>query len=164
MSLLTCDICDAHEDQIASGEVQVFPPMFMKFGRHAQFAGRAVTLKLFEENVLVRNQLETPGNGNVLVIDGGGSFRCALVGGNLAKLAEQDGWAGFVVNGCIRDVDEINACNIGVRALAAFPVKSAKRNTGQENVRLHFAGITVNPGDWIYADTDGVLVSAVKLG
>ena len=163
MSLLTCDICDAYEDKIASGELQVFTPIFKQFGRKTQFAGPAVTLKLFEENVLVRNKLETPGNGQVLVIDGGGSLRCALVGGNLAKLAEQNGWAGIIVNGCIRDVDEINACEIGVRALAAFPVKSAKRSTGQQDVRVRFAGVTIDTGDWIYADADGVLVSPVAL-
>lgn len=163
MSFFTCDICDANEDKLASGALRAMPPIFMKFGSRQKFFGPAVTLKVFEENALVRSKLETLGNGQVLVIDGGSSFRCALVGGNLASLAQQNGWAGIIVNGCVRDTEEINACDIGVRALAAFPVRSAKRASGEQDVRISIAGVSISPGDWIYADADGVLVAADNL-
>src|SRR4051794_1404951 len=112
MTFATCDICDANEDKIAAGTLAVLPPVFQSFGKRGAFAGPARTLKVFEDNVLVRAALETPGEGHVLVVDGGGSLRCALVGGNLGVLAEKNGWAGIVVNGCIRDSEEINACDI----------------------------------------------------
>ncbi|MGZ3254690.1 MAG: ribonuclease E activity regulator RraA, partial [Burkholderiaceae bacterium] len=124
MTFATCDICDANENKIADGSLAVLPPIFKSFGKKNAFAGPATTLKVFEDNVLVRSALETPGNGHVLVIDGGGSLRCALVGGNLGVLAEKNGWAGIVVNGCIRDSEEINQCDIGVRALATHPQRS----------------------------------------
>ncbi|HTD07216.1 ribonuclease E activity regulator RraA [Undibacterium sp.] len=163
MSFFTCDICDANEDKLATGELRVLPPIFMQFGRQGKFRGPVTTLKVFEENSLVRSKLESPGNGHVLVIDGGGSLRCALVGGNLASLAQQNGWAGIVVNGCVRDVEELNACNIGIRALASFPVRSAKRATGEQDVRISIGGVSIHPGDWIYADADGVLVASANL-
>ena len=163
MSFSTCDICDANEDKLVSNELAVIPPIFMRFGRHAAFSGPATTLKLFEDNGMVRTVLETAGNGHVLVIDGGGSFRCALVGGNLAVLAEKNGWAGIVVNGCIRDVEEINLCNIGVRALAATPLRSVKKGGGEKDARISIGGIAIRPGDWIYADMDGVLVARQSL-
>lgn len=163
MTFSTCDICDANEEKLSAGDLAVFPPVFMRFGRHAQFCGPATTLKVFEDNGMVRTLLETPGNGHVLVIDGGGSFRCALVGGNLAKLAEANGWAGIVVNGCIRDVEEINLCNIGVRALASMPLRSVKKGGGESGLRISIAGIAIGPGDWIYADMDGVLLARQPL-
>ncbi|MFZ6767108.1 ribonuclease E activity regulator RraA [Undibacterium sp. Di26W] len=159
MSFATCDICDANEGKIATNELSVVPPIFMRFGKTSKFSGQAVTLKVFEDNVLVRSTLETPGNGQVLVIDGGGSFRCALVGGNLAALGEKNGWSGIIVHGCIRDVDEINQCNIGVRAMASMPLRSAKHGGGMKNLLINIAGVAIHPGDWIYADIDGVLVA-----
>ena len=163
MTFSTCDICDANEDKLASGDLSVFPPIFMRFGLKHQFSGPATTLKVFEDNGMVRTVLETPGNGHVLVIDGGGSFRCALVGGNLAKLAETNGWVGIVVNGCIRDVEEISLCNIGIRALATLPLRSVKKGGGERDLRVAIAGIPINPSDWIYADIDGVLVAKQAL-
>jgi len=163
MSFTTCDICDAHEDKLAGRGLTVLPPVFTAYGGRLKFAGPATTLKVFEDNALVRATLETPGNGHVLVIDGGGSRRCALVGGNLAQLAERNGWAGIVVDGCIRDSEEINACAIGVRALATHPQRSIKKGDGERNVRARIAGVAVDPGNWIYADADGVLVAAEKL-
>lgn len=163
MTFSTCDICDANEDKLITGDLAVFPPIFMCFGLAHQFCGPATTLKVFEDNGMVRTVLEMPGNGHVLVIDGGGSFRCALVGGNLAKLAETNGWAGIVVNGCIRDVGEISLCNTGVRALAAMPLRSVKKGGGERDLRIAIAGIVINPGDWIYADLDGVLVAKQAL-
>lgn len=163
MTFATCDICDANEDKIAAGTLSVLPPVFQKYGKHSAFSGQAATLKVFEDNVLVRAALEMPGNGHVLVVDGGGSMRCALVGGNLGVLAQKNGWAGIVVNGCIRDSEEINTCEIGVRALATHPQRSVRKGIGERELRVSIAGVAVNPGDWIYADADGVLVSTQKL-
>ena len=163
MSFATCDLCDANEDKLASGALSVLPPIFHAFGAVSQFSGRASTLKLFEDNGMVRTVLETPGQGRVLVVDGGGSLRCALLGGNLAVLAQDNGWAGVIVHGCIRDVAEINECRIGVRALATMPVRSIKRGGGEQDVRVSIAGVAIQPGDWIYADQDGILVSAQTL-
>jgi regulator of ribonuclease activity A len=163
MTFATCDICDANENKIAEGSLAVLPPVFKSFGKKAAFAGPATTLKVFEDNVLVRAALETPGNGHVLVVDGGGSLRCALVGGNLGVLAEKNGWAGIVVNGCIRDSEEINQCNIGVRALATHPQRSIRKGVGETNIQVSICGVVVRPGYWIYADADGVLVAAEQL-
>ncbi|MGH8806970.1 MAG: ribonuclease E activity regulator RraA [Noviherbaspirillum sp.] len=163
MTFATCDICDANEDKLAAGTLAVLPPVFQKFGKRAAFCGQARTLKVFEDNVLVRATLETPGNGDVLVVDGGGSLRCALVGGNLGVLAEKNGWAGIIVSGCIRDSDEINACEIGVRALATHPQRSVRKGAGDRDLAVTITGVTVRPGNWIYADADGVLVASEKL-
>jgi regulator of ribonuclease activity A len=163
MIFSTCDICDANEDKLADGTLAVLPPMFRSFGKLTEFAGQASTLKVFEDNVLVRAALETEGDGRVLVVDGGGSLRCALVGGKLGVLAEKNGWAGVIVNGCIRDSAEINACEIGVRALAAHPQRSVRKGAGESDLRVSIAGVVINPGDWIYADADGILVAREKL-
>jgi regulator of ribonuclease activity A len=163
MAFATTDLCDDHPQLLEDGRLAILPPVFRHFGRHTSFCGRATTLKVFEDNALVRATLEAPGNGNVLVIDGGGSLRRALVGGQLAVLAQDNGWAGIVVDGCVRDSDEINACAIGVRALAAYPQKSAKKGAGERNVRVCIAGVAVNPDDWIYADADGIVISQLKL-
>ena len=163
MQFATCDLCDANEDKLADGSLSVLPPLFRDFGKRSSFAGPAATLKVFEDNVLVRSALETPGAGRVLVVDGGGSMRCALVGGNLGVLAEKNGWAGIVVNGCIRDSQEIDRCDIGVRALATHPQRSVRKGLGELNIRIAIAGVAVYPGDWIYVDADGVLVSRQAL-
>ena len=163
MKFSTCDLCDAHEDQLHDGSFAVLPPLFHHYGKRVVFAGQAATLKVFEDNVLVRKALETSGNGRVLVIDGGGSLRCALVGGNLAVLAEKNGWAGIIVNGCVRDTGEINACDIGVRALAAHPQRSIRKGVGDVDIKVSISGVSIRPGDWIYADADGVLVSQQEL-
>ena len=159
MTFATCDLCDANEDKLANGSLAVLPPVFHSFGKRVAFAGPAFTLKVFEDNVLVRTTLETPGAGRVLVVDGGASLRCALVGGNLGVLAEKNGWAGIIVNGCIRDSVEINTCDIGVRALATHPQRSNRKGLGESDIRVSIAGVAVNPGYWIYADEDGILVS-----
>ena len=163
MKFSTCDLCDAHEDQIHDGCLAVLPPLFHHYGKRVVFAGQVATLKVFEDNVLVRKALETSGNGRVLVIDGGGSLRCALVGGNLAVLAEKNGWAGIIVNGCVRDTGEINACDIGVRALASHPQRSIRKGMGDVDIKVSISGVSIRPGDWIYADADGVLVSQQEL-
>ncbi len=164
MTIATCDLCDANEDKLVDGTLQVLSPLFRTFGGQPRFAGPAHTLKVFEDNVLVRAALETPGNGSVLVVDGGGSLRCALVGGNLGQLAERNGWAGVIVNGCVRDSAELSACRVGIRALATHPRRSFRKGVGESGLVVDIAGVTVHPGDWIYADEDGVLVSRARLG
>src|SRR5690606_38596291 len=155
----TTDLCDANEASLDSGSLRVLSPALRAWGAHAAFCGPAATVRCFEDNTLVRSQLEKPGEGRVLVVDGGGSQRFALLGGNLAVLAERNGWAGVVINGCVRDTVEIDRCAIGVRALAAMPRRSRKLGGGSIDVPVDFAGVGVAPGQWIYADADGILVS-----
>jgi regulator of ribonuclease activity A len=151
----TTDLCDAHHD------LQICAPVFRDFGGHTAFHGRIATLKVFEDNALVRSTLESPGADRVLVVDGGGSLRCALVGGMLGELAVKNRWAGIVVNGCVRDFGELAALPLGVRALAAHPRKSFKGlHGGAADVPVEFAGVRFAPGAWLYADADGIVVSA----
>lgn len=154
----TTDLCDDHSDNL-----QIADPIFQDFGTTTRFAGPITTLKIFEDNTLVRDVLETEGNGGVLVVDGGGSKRCALLGGNLAVLAQENNWVGVVVYGCIRDREEIEDTTVGVKALAAHPLKSNKRGIGDKDVAVKFAGVTFTPGAWLYADKDGMVVSETKL-
>jgi len=163
MSFATTDLCDDNAALLEDGRLIALPPVFRHYGKHARFFGPAVTLKVYEDNALVRALLETQGNCNVLVIDGGASLRRALVGGQLGLLAQNNSWGGLLIDGCIRDTDEINACRIGVRALGAIPVKSSKTGKGERDVPVQVQGVTINPGDWIYADADGILVSRQKL-
>jgi len=158
MSLLTTDLCDANEDK-----VRVVEPMFSSFGGRDACHGQIATLKLFEDNSLVRTTLATPGEGRVLVIDGGGSLRRALVGDQLAALAVKNGWAGIVVYGCIRDSRAISGMDIGVFAIDTHPMKTIKRNVGEADIPVSFGGVTFTPGEWLYADEDGVIVSATAL-
>jgi regulator of ribonuclease activity A len=163
MSFSTCDLCDAHEEQLANGSLRVLPPGFHSFGNVNHFAGPVRTLKVFEDNALVRSTLETPGENKVLVVDGGGSLRSALVGGNLGSLAEKNGWAGVLVYGGVRDTVELQACNVGIFALGTIPRRSARKGVGETDIAVTIAGVIVHPGDWIYADVDGVLISNEKL-
>jgi regulator of ribonuclease activity A len=158
MSFTTPDLYDAHEK-----DVQVADPLFRNYGGAPRFCGRIATLKLHEDNSLVRTALEEPGDGRVLVIDGGGSLRCALVGDQLAVLARKNGWAGIVVNGCIRDSVEIGNMDVGIKALNTNPRKSVKKGAGDRDIAVTFAGVTFRPGEFVYADEDGVLVSARRL-
>ena len=159
----TTDLCDAHEPKLIDGTLRVLAATFHRYGRHTVFSGAVKTLKVFEDNALVRTAVESSGDGRVLVVDGGASLRCALLGGNLGKLAAQNGWAGVVLNAPIRDADEIDACAIGVRALGTCPVKSKKTGAGSFDVPLAFGGVTIKPDDWCYADRDGVLFSDREL-
>ena len=163
MSIATTDLCDANEAALAEGTLRVFDPGLNPFGARLAFAGRAATLKIFEDNSLVVETVKTAGNGRVLVVDAGGSRRCAVFGGNLAAAAAKNGWAGVVINGCVRDAAEIGAADLGVRALALHPRRSVKRGEGQRDLAVTFLGVTIRPGEWIYADADGVLVSATGL-
>lgn len=158
MSFKTPDLCDQFENNIGSS-LFVVAPMFQAYGARKSFSGQIVTLKIFEDNSLVRTAFAEDGKGKVLVIDGGGSLRCALVGDQLAILAQKNGWEGVVVYGCIRDSGDINDIDIGVRALNTHPQKSIKKNVGDRDLAVTFGGVTFRPGEWLYADEDGVLVS-----
>ncbi|MBI4755515.1 MAG: ribonuclease E activity regulator RraA [Betaproteobacteria bacterium] len=163
MNLQTADLLDQHEDAARSGAIRVLAPILTHFGGRRHFAGPIATLRLFEDNSLVRKALETPGNGRVLVVDGAGSLRCALVGDQLARLAVTRAWSGIVVHGCIRDSHAIGAMDIGVMALATHPLKSVKRGAGEADVPVAFGGVVFNPGEWLCADHDGVIVAPSPL-
>jgi regulator of ribonuclease activity A len=159
----TCDLCDTHKASLlASGGagLRVLPPVFRDFGGRAKFAGTVTTVKCFEDNTSVKAAVESPGLGRVLVVDGGGSLRRALLGGNLAAAAAKNGWAGVVIDGCIRDVAELAASAVGIRALAAVPLPTDRRNEGLRDVAVQIQGVWVRPGDRLYADADGIAVMA----
>ena len=164
MSAATTDLCDAHEDRLADGRLRVLAPIFQSYGAQPRFAGPIETLRVFEDNTLVRSVLETAGGGRVLIVDGGGSLRCALVGGKLGELAQNNGWAGVVVHGCVRDSIELAQCRVGIRALGTCPRKSRKGGAGERAVQIDVAGARVLPGQWCYADEDGILISDQELG
>lgn len=161
-SFATCDLCDAHKSD-DSGAFRVLPPVFREFGAKPRFAGPVVTVKCFEDNTPVKRALEGPGEGRVLVVDGGGSLRRALVGGNIGAAAARNGWAGVVIDGCVRDVAELRVCEVGIRALAPIPLPTERKADGQTGVVVQVQGVWVRPGDWLYADEDGIVVSATPL-
>jgi regulator of ribonuclease activity A len=159
----TSDLLDAHESDIDAGHVQVLQPGLIALGKRLAFAGEVVTLKLFEDNSLLADLVKTPGGGRVIVVDAGGSLRCGVFGGNLAAAAARNAWAGLVIYGCARDADEIDVCDIGLRVLALSPRRSVKRGEGQRDVAVSFLAATIRPGNWLYADRDGVIVSTRPL-
>jgi len=149
------DLCDEFSDRM-----QIAAPLFRHFGGCGVFSGPILTIACFEDNSLVADRVREPGEGSVLVVDGGGSLRCALVGDNLARLAADNGWAGIVVNGCVRDVDELVQMPVGIVALAAHPLKSVKRGVGRRDEPVAFAGVQFVPGHFLYADGNGLAVTA----
>ncbi|OYU32940.1 MAG: ribonuclease [Comamonadaceae bacterium PBBC2] len=162
----TCDLCDAHKAD-ASGNYRVLPPVFRNFGGLEKFCGPVVTVKCFEDNSLVKAAVDSQGwidtaagrVGQVLVVDGGASLRKALLGGNLGAAAARNGWAGVVVDGCVRDTAELAREALGIRALAAMPMPTEKRSEGQSQVPVVIQGVRVQPGDWLYADEDGMVIT-----
>lgn len=154
----TPDLCDAFANQIKVAE-----PIFRSYGGRNFFGGCIVTIKCFEDNSKVRELVATPGHRKVLVVDGGGSLRRALLGDQLAQKAVENGWEGILINGCLRDVQIIASLDIGVHALASHPMKTEKRGLGDINVPVSFAGLTFEPGAWLYADANGVLVAGCAL-
>ena len=155
MTQATTDISDALGDA-----ARVAAPVFSDYGGQKNFSGQIATVRCIEDNSFVRQALEEPGEGRVLVVDGGGSTSCALLGDMLAALAHRNGWAGIVVNGCIRDSAEIANIDIGIKALATHPRKSRKQGLGELDIPVEFAGIEFLPGEYLYADPDGVVVTA----
>ena len=170
LTFSTCDLCDAHKGD-STGDFRVLPPVFRDYGAVQKFAGPVVTVKCFEDNTLVKaavdstGYLETPQGrvAKVLVVDGGGSLRKALLGGNLGAAAARNGWAGVVIDGCVRDTAELATQALGIRALASMPMPTEKRQQGQADVAVQVQGVWVRPGDWLYADEDGIVVAAKAL-
>lgn len=158
MAYNTADLCDAHEQ-----DLHVVQSMFHRYGRLAAFDGPIATVKCYEDNSKVREALSEPGEGRILVVDGGGSQRRALFGDMLGELAVRNGWKGVVINGCIRDSAAIDQLEIGVRALGTIPLKTHKRGDGQRDVSVSFAGVTFRPGEHLYADADGIVVASRPL-
>jgi regulator of ribonuclease activity A len=155
--LVTGDLCDAHKAD-SDDSFRVLPPVFRDYGKRVRFAGLVSTVQCFEDNSFVKAALEAPGQGRVLVVDGGASLRRALVGGNIAAAAARNGWAGVVIDGCVRDSAELARCDIGIRALALVPMPTERRNAGQRDVLLQIRGVRVQPGEWLVADEDGIVV------
>ena len=155
----TCDLCDLHKHD-TSGAFRVLPPVFQAYGGRAAFAGPVATVKCHEDNTSVKALVESPGHGRVLVVDGGGSLRHALVGGKLAAAAARNGWVGVVVDGCVRDASELAATDLGVRALGLMPLPTDRRHPGLVDVPVRLQGVVVRPGEWLVADADGIVVLA----
>ncbi len=147
----------------ASPAARAIELQFGNYGAVKQFGGPAVTIKCHEDNSLVKTCVGEPGEGRVIVVDGGGSLRRALLGDMLAAQAAENGWAGLVINGAIRDVDEIGETALGVQALGTTPLKTEKLGVGQRDIPVAFGGVTVRPGDYVYADNNGVIVSSEAL-
>jgi regulator of ribonuclease activity A len=158
MKFQTADICDDYRDS-----VKVAESLFRQFGKRKAFFGPIYTVKVFEDNVLVKKALQNIPKGSVLVVDGGGSRRCALIGDNLADIAVKRQLAGVVMYGCIRDSAQINEMDIAIFAIGSNPMKSIKQGKGQENVPVQFAGVNFEPGYYLYADEDGILISENQL-
>ena len=160
MTFTTADLCDKHSQE---DHFQIAEPLLKSYGGNPVFCGKISTLKTFEDNVLVRTILEEKVQNRVLVIDGGGSHRCALVDEELAMLAVSNGWQGLVIYGCIRDAAKINHLPIGIRALHTHPLKSHKKDHGDRDLLVSFAGVNFKNNHFLYADTDGIIVSATML-
>ena len=158
MQIITPDLCDKYPEL-----VQVVEPMFNNYGGKESFGGEIVTVKCFEDNSIVKEQVANPGHGKVMIVDGGASMRAALLGDMLAEKAAENGWEGLIVYGCIRDVDVIMETNLGVQALSTHPMKTDKRGLGDLNVPVTFGGVTFKPGQYVYADNNGVIISPEKL-
>ena len=158
----TCDFCDAHTGD-ETDSFRWLAALFHDFGGLDVFSGTVSTVQCYEDNTPVKAAVESAGHGRVLVVDGGGSLRRALVGGNLAVSAALNGWAGLVVYGCVRDAAELQACSLGIRALALVPMPTQRRHDGLCDVAVQIQGVWVRPGDWLYADADGIVISSNPL-
>lgn len=154
MADITPDLCDNNPEQ-----VRVLEPMLSNFGGREAFSGEIVTIKCFEDNSLLKEKLARSGKGKVMVVDGGGSLRKALLGDMIAESAVNNGWEGVIINGCIRDVSVVSDLDLGVQALATIPLKTDKRGIGDYNVAVTFGGVTFKPGEYVYADSNGVIVA-----
>lgn len=158
MSFVTCDLCDAHPE-----DVIVVAAGLRNFGGRSAFAGPIVTVKCFEDNSLVKEQVGKAGHGRVLVVDGGGSLRCALLGDMLAAEASRNGWSGLVISGAVRDVDELARTDLGIQALGCIPLKSVRQGRGDLDIPVTFGGVTFTPGHYLFADNNGVIISPRNL-
>lgn len=158
MSFVTPDLCDDNPEL-----VKVVEPIFNNYGGKRAFGGEIVTVKCHEDNSVVKKQASEPGHGKVMVVDGGGSLRCALLGDLIAEKAVENGWEGLIIFGCIRDVDAIAELDLGVQALRTIPIKSVRKDRGDLNIEITFGGVTFKPGNYVYADNNGVIASTKAL-
>lgn len=158
MKLVTPDLCDAYPEL-----VQAVEPMFANYGGVDAFGGEIVTVKCFEDNSKVKELVDEPGEGKVMVVDAGGSFRCAMLGDMLAEKAVKNGWAGIIMYGCVRDVDVLAELELGVQALGSHPMKSLKKGIGEVGIDVTFGGVTFRQGQYVYADNNGVITSPEPL-
>lgn len=163
-AFVTCDLLDDHPEH----DFQVVSPsidgkFFKSYGAVKSFGGQVVTVKCFEDNSRVKELLATDGQGKVLVVDGGASMRCALMGDMIAESAVKNHWNGVIIYGCVRDVDAIVELDLGVHALAAIPQKSNRKGLGEVDVSLSFGGVTIHSGDYVYADNNGIIIAKEKL-
>jgi len=158
MKISTPDLCDAYPDLI-----QIVDPIFRSYGGKSSFGGEIVTIKCFEDNSRVKENACTNGEGKVMVVDGGGSLNKALLGDLIADTALKNGWEGFIIFGSIRDVEPIDAMEIGVKALNSIPIKTERKGNGETNIPITFGGVTFNPGEFVYSDNTGIIVSAAPL-
>ena len=158
MKYLTPELCDKYPDL-----VRVVEPIFKNYGGKSSFGGQIVTIKCHEDNSVVKETAGTAGNGKIIVVDGGGSLRRALLGDLIAENAVENGWEGFIIYGCIRDVDAISTMNLGVKALNTNPLKTEKKGIGDLNIPVSFGGVTFKPGEYVYADSNGIIVSSKPL-
>ena len=156
----TADLCDEHFDK---GIIQICQPVFSDFGGYHQFHAKIHTIHFFEDNSNNREAVSTTSDGGVLVVDAGASLQCAMLGDMLAEKAVKNGWSGIIMNGLIRDSDEISGMSLGLKALGTCPLKSIKKGLGSRDVPVAFAGVRFVPGDYVYADQDGIIVSTEPL-
>ena len=164
VAFVTCDLLDDHPDL----DIQVVIPsldgkFFKSYGARKTFGGEVVTVKCFEDNSRVKELLATNGTGKVLVVDGGASMRCALMGDMIAESAVKNHWNGVIIYGCVRDVDAIAELDLGVHALATIPQKSNRKGVGEVDIEISFGNVCFNSGDFVYADNNGIVVSKTKL-
>ncbi|MCH8865262.1 MAG: ribonuclease E activity regulator RraA [Proteobacteria bacterium] len=158
MKIVTPDLCDENPETVSA-----VAPIFNNYGGKRAFGGEIVTVRCFEDNTVVKAQAAEDGAGKVMVVDGGGSMRCALVGDMIAANAMKNGWLGLIVYGCIRDVDAISTLDIGIQALNSMPIRSIRENRGELNIEISFGGVTFKPGEYVYADNNGVIISPQSL-
>ncbi len=154
----TCDLCDQHKTT-TDGSFRVLPPLYTSYGGVARFAGPVSTVRCLEDNSRIKEAVNTPGLGRVLVVDGGGSLRRSLLGGQLATAAAQNGWAGLLIHGAVRDKAELAASAVGIRALALIPLPTDRQDQGQRDVPVQLADTWIHPGEWLVADEDGIVVT-----
>ena len=158
MKFSTCDLCDQYPNK-----VMTLAPVFKSYGAPSSFCGEVVTVKCFEDNSMVKQLCAETGHGRVLVVDGGGSLQKALMGDLIAADFVKNGWSGIVIYGCIRDVEEVNSMDLGVRALNSIPLKTDRKGLGEINIPVEITGITISPGNYLYADETGIIISETEL-
>ena len=158
MKFVLPDLCDQYGDSL-----RVLSPMLKNFGGNNCFHGKISTIKCHEDNSFVADAVREEGGGSVLVVDGGGSLRCALLGDNLASIAASNSWSGIIIFGCVRDVVALKDISLGIQAIAPHPMKSVKRQVGLRDVEVSFGGVSFIPGQYVYADDNGVIVSEAEL-